>query len=121
MVPGRVENARRVCDVWMNSLEKVWKRARGKRQAASKQASKQASRQAGACHLAQRETRSQPRHVRLGGLYSASTETAVRRASKTFFRHSKANKSVFSREKTEDDPAPLSRTDERNEYVTKPG
>ena len=40
-MPGRVENARRVYDVWMNGLKKVWKRARGKQQA-SRQAGRQA-------------------------------------------------------------------------------
>lgn len=58
-MPGRVENMKRACDVYEQTVEE---------------------RQAGACHLAQRETRSQPRHVQL-----ASTETAVG-ASKTFFR-----------------------------------
>lgn len=56
-MPARVENETSMCVyvcVCGKERRRVWKRARG-------QAGK--GKQAGACHLAQRETRSQPRHV----------------------------------------------------------
>lgn len=92
----RVENETnlRVC-MWRGKEACIWKRARGQadkgRQASSEQA---ASKQADACHLAQRKTRSQPRHVsnsRDDGSRSAASPKPRRRrrAWKTFFRLSR--------------------------------
>lgn len=112
MVLNAGQGGERETRVWRVD-ETVWRCGREWERSSKQQASKQISKQAGACHLAQRKTRSQPRHVRLGGLYSSASKPQPIALRRPFFGTHKTNKSVSFREKKQRQSC-VSFLDERN-------